>query len=326
MKLAILSGRIPVCSYKKKPNVMRIYFTLLLALACLAGKAQNVSDFYEKNTVLNYSDGDKAAGEIPQPEQFDPDFHIYLCFGQSNMEGNAKIEAQDRQGISTRFRMMAAVDMNNTGRKKGMWYAAVPPLCREWTGLTPADYFGRTLVERLPENIKVGVINVAVGGCSIDLFDEDKTAAVIEKSADWFKGFCKDYDNEPFRRLMEMAKKAQKVGVIKGILLQQGCTDNTQQDWPLRVKLVYERMLKELNLQASDVPLLVGELMTKEDGGCCYAHNAIIDRIHETIPTAYPISSLGCPGREDKLHFTAEGYRILGRRYAEKMLELLNNK
>ena len=66
--------------------------------------------------------------------------------------------------------------------------------------------------------------------------------------------------------------------------------------------------------------------MTKEDGGCCYAHNAIIDRIHETIPTAYPISSLGCPGREDKLHFTAEGYRILGRRYAEKMLELLNNK
>ena len=79
---------------------MRIYFTLLLALACLAGKAQNVSDFYEKNTVLNYSDGDKAAGEIPQPEQFDPDFHIYLCFGQSNMEGNAKIEAQDRQGTA----------------------------------------------------------------------------------------------------------------------------------------------------------------------------------------------------------------------------------
>jgi len=34
----------------------------------------------------------------------DPDFHIYLCFGQSNMEGNAKIEEQDMQGISDRFR------------------------------------------------------------------------------------------------------------------------------------------------------------------------------------------------------------------------------
>ena len=25
----------------------------------------------------------------------DPNFHIYLVFGQSNMEGNAKIEPQD---------------------------------------------------------------------------------------------------------------------------------------------------------------------------------------------------------------------------------------
>ena len=302
---------------------MKYIFTIICALAALIGRAQNVAQFYEQNTVLNYSDGDKAAGEIPQPTTFDPNFHIYLCFGQSNMEGNAKIEAQDRKGISTRFRMMAAVNMGNTGRKMGQWYAAVPPLCRAWTGLTPADYFGRTLVEQLPDSIKVGVINVAVGGCSIDLFDEKKKDSVIAKSADWFKNFCKDYDNNPYRRLIDMAKKAQKVGVIKGILLHQGCTDNGQKDWPQRVKLVYDRILKELNLNANDVPLLVGELMTEEDGGCCYAHNAIIDNIQQTIPTAYPIPSLGCPGAKDKLHFTAEGYRILGRRYAMQMLDLL---
>ncbi len=302
---------------------MKHLFTFLLALTALVGRAQGVAQFYEQNTVLNYSDGDKAAGEIPQPTTFDPNFHIYLCFGQSNMEGNAKIEAQDRKGINTRFRMMAAVNMDNTGRKMGQWYAAVPPLCRAWTGLTPADYFGRTLVEQLPDSIKVGVINVAVGGCSIDLFDEDKKDALIAKSQDWFKNFCKDYDNDPYRRLIDMAKKAQKVGVIKGILLHQGCTDNGQKDWPQRVKLVYDRILKELNLNANDVPLLVGELMTKEDGGCCYAHNAIIDNIQQTIPTAYPIPSLGCPGAKDKLHFTAEGYRILGRRYAAQMLDLL---
>jgi len=302
---------------------MKHLFTFLLALTALVGRAQGVAQFYEQNTVLNYSDGDKAAGEIPQPTTFDPNFHIYLCFGQSNMEGNAKIEAQDRKGINPRFRMMAAVNMDNTGRKMGQWYAAVPPLCRAWTGLTPADYFGRTLVEQLPDSIKVGVINVAVGGCSIDLFDEDKKDALIAKSQDWFKSFCKDYDNDPYARLIAMAKKAQKVGVIKGILLHQGCTDNGQKDWPQRVKLVYDRILKELNLNANDVPLLVGELMTKEDGGCCYAHNAIIDNIQQTIPTAYPISSLGCPGAKDKLHFTAEGYRILGRRYAAQMLDLL---
>ncbi len=301
----------------------KIILPMLMLLAAFTGRAQGVSEFYSQNTVLNYSDGDKAAGEIPQPEGFDPNFHIYLCFGQSNMEGNAKIEPQDRKGISTRFRMMAAVDMDNSGRKMGQWYAAVPPLCRAWTGLTPADYFGRTMVANLPDSIKVGVINVAVGGCSIDLFDEDKKDSVIANSANWFKSFCKDYDNNPYRRLMDMAKKAQKVGVIKGILLHQGCTDNTQKNWPQRVKLVYERMLRELNLNAEDVPLLVGELMNKEDGGCCYAHNEIINAIQQTIPTAHPVSSLGCPGAKDQLHFTAEGYRILGKRYAETMLPLL---
>ena len=39
----------------------------------------------------------------------DPNFHIYLCLGQSNMEGNAKIEAQDTCNVNERFLMMAAV-------------------------------------------------------------------------------------------------------------------------------------------------------------------------------------------------------------------------
>ncbi|MBR6287672.1 MAG: family 43 glycosylhydrolase [Bacteroidaceae bacterium] len=303
-----------------------IMLTLFCAMGITCSQAQNVSNFYEKNKVLNYNDGEKAAGEIEQPTKFDPNFHIYLCFGQSNMEGNARIQPQDRKGISTRFRMMAAVNMDNTGRKKGQWYAAVPPLCRAWTGLTPADYFGRRMVEVLPDSITIGVINVAVGGASIDLFDEDKTAGVIEKSADWFKNFCKDYNNNPYRELIELAKKAQKVGVIKGILLHQGCTDNGQKDWPVRVNTIYTRMLNELGLKAADVPLLVGELMTEKDGGCCFHHNAVIANIKQTIPTAYVVPSAGCPGAPDKLHFTAEGYRILGRRYADVMLNILGKQ
>ena len=221
----------------------------------------------------------------------DPDFHIFLCFGQSNMEGNGFVEPEDTVGVSERFQMMAAVDMKTQGREKYKWYRAVPPLCREHTALTPVDYFGRALVEQLPEKIRVGVINVSVGGASIDLFDEDKTTNYIEGQPDWLKNICKEYENAPMRRLMECAKKAQKEGVIKGILLHQGCTDNGQENWPERVKVVYERMLKELNLNAEECPLLVGELMSREDGGACWAHNALVDRIQETIPTAYPVSS-----------------------------------
>ena len=33
----------------------------------------------------------------------DPNFQIYLCLGQSNMEGNATPEACDRVGVNLRF-------------------------------------------------------------------------------------------------------------------------------------------------------------------------------------------------------------------------------
>jgi hypothetical protein len=67
----------------------------------------------------------------------DKNFYIFLCFGQSNMEGNARIEPQDTI-VDPRFQVMAAVDCPTMGRTKGNWYPAVPPLCRCRTGLTPA--------------------------------------------------------------------------------------------------------------------------------------------------------------------------------------------
>ncbi len=265
-------------------------------------------------------------GQITQPEGFDPNFHIYLCFGQSNMEGNAKIEGKDRVGVDSRFMMMAAVDMSSSGRTKGNWYTAYPPLCRDYTGLTPADYFGRTMVENLPENIKVGVINVAVGGCAIELFDEDKCASQIKNAEQWFKNYCAEYGNNPYKVLVTMAKKAQQKGVIKGILLHQGCSNNTQKDWPLKVKRVYTRLLNDLGLNEEETPLLIGELLSQNQGGVCWGHNSVIAKTASVIPNSYVISSKDCPGASDGLHFTAEGYRMIGKRYAEKMLELLDKK
>ena len=107
----------------------------------------------------------KAAVEQVQPA--DPNFYIFLCFGQSNMEGNARPEAQDLTSPGPRFLLMPAVDFPEKGRKMGEWCEASAPLCRPNTGLTPADWFGRTLVASLPENIKIGVIHVAIGGIDI---------------------------------------------------------------------------------------------------------------------------------------------------------------
>lgn len=252
----------------------------------------------------------------------DKNFYIYLCLGQSNMEGNAKIETQDTCNISERFLVMSAVDCPSLGRVEGQWYKAVPPLARCHTGLTPADYFGRTLVDKLPDSIRVGVINVAVGGCRIELFNEENCEEYIASQPEWMKNTVKAYDNNPYRRLKNLAKNAQKAGVIKGILLHQGESNTGDKEWPQKVKDVYESLLRDLNLQAKDVPLLVGEVVHADQNGKCASMNEIINTLPQVIPTSYVISSSGCPAAEDHLHFTAEGYRKLGMRYAEKYLSI----
>ena len=252
----------------------------------------------------------------------DKDFHIYLCFGQSNMEGNAKIEPQDTCGISGRFLVMAAVDCPELGRTKGEWYRAVPPLARCHTGLTPADYFGRTMLENLPERVRIGIINVAVGGCRIELFDKDNYRSYVESSPDWLKNTVAEYDGNPYARMVELAQKAQKDGVIKGILLHQGESNTGDKDWPRKVKGVYESLLKDLKLEAKNVPLLAGEVVHADQHGKCASMNRIIDTLPDVIPTAYVVPSSGCTVAADSLHFNAQGYRMLGARYAERMLSV----
>lgn len=255
--------------------------------------------------------------------QPDPDFHIYLCFGQSNMEGNAAVEPVDRRDIPARFRLLPAVDFSSPLRTKGEWCEAMPPLVRQGTGLTPMDWFGRTMVANLPENVRIGVVPVAIGGANIDHFDKDFDPATIANEADWYKSFMAAYDNAPYARLLECAKIARQSGVIKGILLHQGETNTGNPEWPAKVKKIYDDLLADLGLNAEDVPLFAGEVVTTEQGGVCGSMNAIIDKLPNTIPTAHVVSAANLPQKGDGLHFTAHGYRVLGCRYAVEALRLM---
>jgi hypothetical protein len=256
----------------------------------------------------------------------DPKFYIFLCFGQSNMEGNARFEAQDTVNVDPRFRVMETVNCPSLGRTKGNWYTAVPPLCRCHTGLAPADYFGRTMVANLPKDVKIGIINVAIGGCKIELFDRDNYQSYVATAPDWMIGMIKEYDGNPYARLVEMAKLAQKDGVIKGILLHQGESNTNDSLWTKKVKLVYDNLMNDLGLNPTSVPLLAGELVNADAQGACASMNNIIATLPQTIPNSYVISSKGCTRAQDRLHFDANGYRILGKRYAVQMLSLMGYK
>lgn len=256
----------------------------------------------------------------------DTNFWVFLCFGQSNMEGFPGVQQQDKTNVDSRFQVLASVDFPKLGREKGHWYRAAPPLCRPSTGLCPADYFGRTMVANLPKNIRVGVVVVAVAGCKIELFEKTNYLAYASTAPPWMNNIIKQYDGNPYQYLVNMAKLAQKDGVVKGILLHQGESNTGDMDWPNKVKGVYDNLITDLNLNPAEVPLLAGEVVNADEHGVCANMNRIIDQLPKTIPNSYVISSAGCTAVRPPLHFNPAGYRLLGTRYGEKMLSLLGYK
>lgn len=258
--------------------------------------------------------------------EVDPNFYIFICFGQSNMEGAARPESQDMKSPGERMKLMAAVDDPQRNRKMGEWCEAVPPLCRPFNGITPADYFGRTLVSALPDSIKIGIVHVAIGGIRIEGYMPDSIANYAKNAPGWMVGMLKAYDNNPYERIVKLARKAQKDGVIKGILMHQGESNTGDMEWANKVNHVYTSLLKDLRLNANEVPLLAGEVVQANGKGQCIRMNKQINDLPKTISTAHVVSSDGCTNAKDNLHFDAAGYRLLGIRYAAKMLEILNNK
>ena len=258
----------------------------------------------------------------------DPNFYIFLCFGQSNMEGAARPEAQDLKSPGPRFLWMPAVDYPATetlpARKMGEWTEAIPPLCRPNTGLTPADWFGRTLVASLPENIKIGVIHVAIGGIDIKGFLPDSIDNYVKtKAPNWMKGMLEAYNNNPYERLVTLAKKAQKDGVIKGILMHQGETNTGDPEWARLVQRVYDNLCGDLKLKPEEVNLYAGNIVQAGGKGVCIGCKKQIDELPLTLHTAQVISSDDCTNGPDRLHFDAAGYRELGCRYGEAVARFL---
>lgn len=291
---------------------MRKYeFVLFVAISllCKTGCSSGVDSFQEEPPK------DKTE------ELVDPNFHIYLCFGQSNMGGAGVIELEDRY-VDERFQVMSACDSDPSSlhRQPGKWYKAVPPLCNGDSKLSMIDYFGRTLVKKYSD-IKVGVIVISIGGARLDAFDKQGFRDYYRQTDAWQKGQMDNYGGSPYARLVQMGLKAQQSGVIKGILFHQGESGGKTDNWPEEVEKIYNDLLVDLNLKSESVPLLVGELLYKDQGGVCWGMNNIIATLPNIIENTHVISAEGCSG-QDGFHFTSAGYRKLGTRYGEKVIEL----
>ena len=104
-------------------------------------------------------------------------------------------------------------------------------------------------------------------------------------------------------------------------MLHQGENSLNDSDWPKSVKKIYNDIINDLNLNPEETPLLAGEVLRADQGGICGEQNKIIAKLPDVLPNSYVISSYGLTGK-DCWHFSSEGYRLLGERYADKLLEL----
>jgi hypothetical protein len=256
----------------------------------------------------------------PEPQKL-----LFLAIGQSNMVGQGVVAPEDTL-VSPRFLNLSSTE--NPDRKIGEWRVALPGNCRPGYNrenlLSPTDYFGRTLVENLPPIDSVAIIQVAVDGCPLRLFDKDQYKGFVDScQMDWMINEINAYDGDPYSRLISLAKKAQTEGwTVRGLLVHQGETDAYSDYWPKELNKIYNNILTDLGLKSKDVPVLVGETVGIDQNGVCAHANPTLDRVHDFIPTAYTISSYGCQVSADHVHFASEGYRKLGRRYAIKWLQL----
>ena len=276
---------------------------------------------------------------LQDPVKADPNFFIYLGIGQSNMQGKAEIEAQDRESTAdftdqdwARYKKMVVVSDNSA--LIGEWVTAKPPIVRPDTKLGVTDYFGRYMVKNTDSKYKIGVLVVAVDGCQVETFSKDRTVAQnyinATSTGSWVKDAAAQYGNYPYGKLVEMAEIAQESGVIKGIIYHQGESGANSTTWLNDVYTLYTNLLSDLGLSMDDVPFIAGEPLRTYQGSPAPASGArqYVDMIPDYFKQrsgkdiAYVASSEGL-GYTDEYHFSSAGYRTLGTRYGEIMLPLL---
>lgn len=233
-----------------------------------------------------------AAAVVAPVEAAPDDMQLFLLIGQSNMAGRGKVEAKDE-----------ATDPNIWMLNKEMqWTLAKDPIHFDKpgaAGVGPGHQFARTLAAKEPK-ANIGLIPAAMGGSSLD---------------EWKVG-GKLYTNAVAR-----AQEAMKHGKLRGILWHQGESDGKPEkiaSYPQRFSTMIAQLRKDLN--APDVPVVIGELVYSRDASAEF--NKTIPAISAAVPNSGWVSAEGLTDRGDKLHFSSEGARTLGERYAAKFLEL----
>ena len=242
------------------------------------------------------------AEKIPTAEKV----WVFMLAGQSNMAGRGQVEPQD------------TVPNNRilTINKNGELIVAKEPLHfyerdfrNSGTGLDCGLSFGRTILKQIPNDVSILIIPTAVGGSSISQWLEDENHRGVNLLSN-FK---------------EKAALGMKYGQIKGILWHQGEADAK----PEKISLYKDRLSKLFSefretVQNAELPIVLGELGSySKNYENWQAINKQIEAYAATDTNASFIKTNDLIDKGDKVHFNTEGQRIMGQRFAEELLKIM---
>ncbi len=240
-----------------------------------------------------------------QPEEESRD--IYLVIGQSNTAGRGLLEAQDNVTLD-------GVDILNAN---GNWEAAAGGMNRYSTikkatayqGVNYSYTFGKTINQLTGR--RVGIVCNAQGGTNISQW------AVSSSN-----GF---YDEAVARTKQALAAG----GTLKGILWHQGEANRNSTSTYLNN---LNAIVSALRAEFGNVPFIAGQLSQDRDDTNNDNFNRMLEAISNTISNSSYVSSDGLTtnaeglesGSEtDETHYDNYSQRVLGRRYASRVLELV---
>ena len=241
-------------------------------------------------------------GENTQPPE-ENKFHCFLLLGQSNMAGYAKTQASDK--VEDPRVLVLGYDNNAAlGRVTDQWDVACPPLHPAWLdAVGPGDWFGKTMIQKVPAGDTIGLIPCAISGEKIETFLKS--------------------GGTKYNWILNRAKLAQqKGGIIDGIIFHQGESNSGDSTWTGKVKTLVDDLRKDLNL--GNVPFIAGELLYS---GPCAGHNTLVNKLPSLITNCSVVSADGLvvdpSDTQYRLHFSHDSSVTLGKRYAEKMIQAL---
>lgn len=230
---------------------------------------------------------------------------VYLLAGQSNMAGRGLV------GIQDTVRNDKLLSINEIGDL----VVAQEPLHfyePKLKGLDCGVSFGRAMLKADPDTY-ILLLPTAVGGSSIQQWINDS----IHRNVALLSNF------------KEKVVIGKKYGTIKGILWHQGETDAADDEnieaYQARLSILFKKFR---TIVANDsLPIVIGELGSyyKENDKWQQLNNAIHNYTTADQFAEY-INTQDLKHKGDDLHFDSESQREMGNRYANKLLELIQNQ